>query len=58
MTIRNAGFVACLVGVLVMAGARFAHGVPPVFVSVGVGIIVLGWGLFALSALRRNHPPR
>ena len=58
MTIRNAGFVACLVGVLVMVGARFNHGIPPIFVSVGVAIIVFGWGLLALSARRGNIPPR
>jgi hypothetical protein len=51
--IRNAGFVACLVGVLVMLGGRFAHGAPAWLVSVGVGLIVLGWGLFAWSMVRR-----
>ncbi len=49
---RNAGLVACLIGVLVMVAGRFMHGVPSVFVYVGVSIIVFGWGLLALSMFR------
>jgi hypothetical protein len=49
---RNAGLVACLIGVLVMVAGRFMHGVPTVFVYVGVSIIVFGWGLLALSMFR------
>lgn len=51
--IRNAGFIACLAGVIVMLTGRYLHGAPTVLVSVGVGVIVLGWGLFAWSMLRR-----
>jgi hypothetical protein len=49
---RNAGFVACLIGVLVMLSGRYIHGVPQVLVYVGVSIIVFGWGLLALSMFR------
>ena len=49
---RNAGLVACLIGVLVMASGRFVAGVPPVLIYVGVSIIVFGWGLLALSMFR------
>ncbi len=49
---RNAGLVACLIGVLVMVAGRFMHGVPTVLVYVGVSIIVFGWGLLALSMFR------
>ena len=51
--IRNLGFVACLVGAMAMLAGRYVHGAPSVLVSVGVGVIVFGWGLFAWSMLRR-----
>jgi len=57
-SIRNSGFVACLVGVLVMVGGRFAHGAPAWLVSVGLGIVVFGWGLFAWSMVRRAATAR
>ena len=50
---RNMGFVACLVGTIVMLTGRYVHGAPTVLASIGVGVIVLGWGLFAWSMLRR-----
>ena len=51
--LRNAGFVACLFGVLALIAGRFMPGAPVWGVYVGVGIIALGWGLFAWSMLRR-----
>jgi len=51
--IRNVGFVACLIGVLVLAAARFAPGVPHDLRWAGLGVIVLGWALFAWSMIRR-----
>ncbi len=50
---RNAGFVACLVGAMVMIAGRYAPGVPVWLTSVGVAVIVFGWGLFAWSMLKR-----
>ncbi|HXU99629.1 MAG TPA: hypothetical protein VG166_03945 [Caulobacteraceae bacterium] len=50
---RNAGLVACLAGVLVMIAGRYLAGAPAWLVSVGVGIIVFGWGLFAYAFVRR-----
>jgi len=51
--IRNAGFVACLIGVLTMLGGRFVAGVPVWAVWVGLAVIAVGWALLAISSLRR-----
>jgi uncharacterized membrane protein len=51
--LRNAGFVACLIGVLAMISGRYATGAPVWLVYVGVSGIVFGWGLFGLAAWRR-----
>ncbi|MBV8593752.1 MAG: hypothetical protein JOZ27_05575 [Caulobacteraceae bacterium] len=56
--LRDAGFVACLVGVVVMAAGRYVAGAPPVLMAVGVGVVVLGWGLFGYSVLRRGRAAR
>jgi energy-coupling factor transporter transmembrane protein EcfT len=50
---RNAGFVACLIGVLAMLTGRFVAGAPVWLVYVGVSVIVFGWGLLALSIIKR-----
>ncbi len=50
--LRTAGIVACLIGTLLMVSGRFAPAVPDFLVYIGVGIIVFGWGLFALSMFR------
>ena len=50
---RNAGFVACLVGVLVMVAGRYAPAAPVWLVSVGLAAIVFGWGLFGYALYRR-----
>jgi len=51
---KNAGLVACLVGVLVMVAAARHVGLPPWMAPVGVGVIVLGWGFFAWSILKNT----
>jgi hypothetical protein len=51
--LRNAGFVACLIGVLAMISGRYATGAPAWLVYLGVSVVVFGWGLFGLSAWRR-----
>ena len=56
--IRNVGFVACAVGVLVMVVGRFATGTPVWLVAVGVAVIALGWGLFAWSMFQRAAAAR
>ena len=58
---RNAGFVACLVGVLILIWARFVPGAPAFVLWIAIAVIVLGWGLFVWSVLRRfsyirSHP--
>ena len=50
---RNAGLVACLVGVLVMIAGRYVAGAPIWLVSVGVGVVALGWGLIAFAMWKR-----
>lgn len=50
---REAGLIACLVGVLVMIAGRFMAGAPIWLTSVGVGIAVLGWGLIAYALMKR-----
>jgi len=49
----NAGYVFCLLGVVVMVAGRFTHGAPVWLVSVGVGIVVFGWGLLAYATMKR-----
>ena len=50
--IRNTGYVACLVGTLVMLLGRFRPGAPPWLVYVGLAVIVCGWGFLVLSMVR------
>lgn len=50
---REAGLIACLVGVAVMVAGRFMPGAPIWLVSVGVGIAVFGWGLIAYALMKR-----
>ena len=51
--IRNAGFVACLLGALVLLASRFVAGAPHDLRWAGLGVIILGWALFAWSMIRR-----
>ena len=50
---RNLGYVCCLVGVLVMITGRFMAGAPIWLTSLGVAVVVLGWGLLARSVFKR-----
>lgn len=53
--LRTTGLVCCLLGALVMIAARFGGRLPPAGVWVGLGVILFGWALFALSILRRQR---
>ena len=51
--LRTLGLIACLIGALVMIAARFGGHVPLVGIWIGLGVILFGWVLFALSTFRR-----
>jgi ABC-type Fe3+-siderophore transport system permease subunit len=51
--LRTLGLLACLVGALTMIAARFGGRLPPAAIWVGLGVILFGWALFALSSIRR-----
>jgi protein-S-isoprenylcysteine O-methyltransferase Ste14 len=58
---RFAGFIACLLGVLVLVLGRFRLGGPPWMLWTGVAIVGLGWALFIYAVVRRlawirTHP--
>jgi hypothetical protein len=58
---RNLGYIACLVGVLMVVIARFRLGGEPLALWGGAAIIAAGWGLFVYAvAVRlrfvRAHP--
>ena len=50
---RVAGFVACLVGVAMLALARGRFSAEPWLVWGGIGVIGSGWVLFVVSLARR-----
>ena len=52
-SLRTLGLVACLFGALIMIAARFSGHLPQFGVWLGLGVILTGWSLFALSILRR-----
>jgi ABC-type Fe3+-siderophore transport system permease subunit len=51
--LRTLGLMACLTGALTMIAARFSGRLPPDGIWVGLGVILFGWALFALSSIRR-----
>jgi hypothetical protein len=51
---RNAGFVFCLVGVLGLVLVRFRLEAPPWALWAPLGIVALGWALFAWSIYKRT----
>ena len=58
---RLAGFIACLVGVMMMVLARFKLDNAPWLLWPGVAVVALGWILFIYALVRRltwvrNHP--
>jgi hypothetical protein len=50
---RNLGYVCCLVGVLAMIAGRFMAGAPAWLASLGLGVVVFGWGLLFYAFARR-----
>jgi hypothetical protein len=56
--LRDFGFILCLIGVLVMAAGRFVAPAPAWMIAVGLGVIVLGWGLLIWSILLRAATSR
>jgi|GEM_PF-6089645 len=50
-SIRNAGLVACLIGLLTMVSGRFVVGAPVWLTYVGLAVILFGWGLFGWSVV-------
>ncbi|HEY2706634.1 MAG TPA: hypothetical protein VGI95_01160 [Caulobacteraceae bacterium] len=50
---RFAGFIACLVGVVVLVVARFRLGSTPWVLWPGAAIVAVGWGLFIYAVARR-----
>jgi hypothetical protein len=50
---RNAGFVACLVGALLLIAGRFSPGFPTWAPSIGLAVIVFGWGLLGYALFKR-----
>jgi len=60
-SVQNAGYVACLIGVLIMLSGRFAAGAPSWLVFPGLAVILVGWALLAFAifgraAYMRAHP--
>ena len=52
-TLKNTGFVVCLVGALAMIAGRYMPGAPRWLTYVGVSVIVFGWGVFAYALVQR-----
>jgi hypothetical protein len=58
---RNAGFVACLLGVLLLVWARVGSGAPVFVLWIALAVIAVGWGLLVWSVIKRvgyirSHP--
>jgi len=52
---RNFGYVACLVGVLIVVVARFRLSGEPWLLWSGVAVIAVGWGFFVYAFWARLH---
>jgi hypothetical protein len=50
---RFGGFIACLVGVMILVVARYRLGGPTWMLVLGVAIVALGWSLFGYALTRR-----
>ena len=50
---RNAGYVCCLLGVLVMIAGRYMAGAPIWLINVGLAVVLFGWGLLAFAFVKR-----
>lgn len=58
---RTGGFIACLVGLVIMVVAHNRLGGAPWILWTGVAVVALGWALFVASIARRliwvrRHP--
>ena len=52
-TLRTIGFLACLVGVMILVIGRFRLGAPPWMLWTGAAVVALGWGLFVYALVKR-----
>lgn len=52
---RSAGFVACLLGVLVLAWSRFSPTAPQWAQWIGLSVIAAGWLLFTYVIVSRTR---
>ena len=52
---RQAGFVGCLLGVLIMAAGRFSAQVPDWTVWLGLAVVAVSWALFAFVIYSRTN---
>ncbi|HEY1414534.1 MAG TPA: hypothetical protein VGF42_01460 [Caulobacteraceae bacterium] len=50
---RNLGYLCCLLGVLALVAGRFMSGAPTWLMSLGLGVVIFGWGLLAYAVARR-----
>lgn len=50
---RGVGFVACLMGALLLIWGRTVEGAPPLAVGAGLVVIGVGWLLFVYVIIRR-----
>ena len=55
---KEVGYIACLIGCLVMIAGRFLSGAPHALIYVGLAIILLGWALFARARFQRAAQTR
>lgn len=51
---RNLGYVSCLIGVLTMIAGRYMQNSPTWLASVGLGVVIFGWGLLAYALVKRT----
>ena len=59
--VRLAGFIACLLGVLILVIGRFRLGGAPWLLWGGSAVVAIGWGCFIYAVVRRltfirTHP--
>ena len=50
---RFAGFIACLLGVMILIVGRYKLGGAPWLLWTGAGVVALGWALFVYALARR-----
>ena len=50
---RTAGFIACLLGVMILVIGRYKLGAAPWLLWTGAGVVAVGWALFVYALARR-----